>query len=389
MADFSEGELEQLTRSSINDLQDNYDQDYWRRHRRNKEFPAAFWQDLADHDWLGIALPEEYGGQGMGIQEVVWLLEELGSAESWTATLEFIITPIFGGETLVAHGTEEQKSKWLPRIADGEARWALGVTEADAGLNTTNISTFAERDGDVYVVNGEKMWTSAVHEADRITLLVRTLPRDEVDCPSHGMSILLVDPESDGITYDEIPLDLYTGDRTFMVDFDEVRVPASNLVGEEHQGLTHIFDMLNTERITHATQMYALGRYALEKATDYANDREVFGQPIGSHQAIQHPLAQSYADLKTARLMIHKAAWLYDNDEPAGEASNIANLKASQAAWSACEAAMTTFGGMSASSEIGVAKAWEYVRHGRTIPVSEEMIRNFIGERQLGLPKSY
>jgi acyl-CoA dehydrogenase len=387
--DFEESEFDQMIRSSVRDIAEDYDEDYWRDVTDERRFPEEFWQDLADNGWVGISIPEEYGGQGLGMQEMVTVMEEIGHAGAWSATAAFILTPIFGGETLVAHGTEEQKERWLPQIADGSARWALGVTEPNAGLNTRNIETRARKEGDEYIINGRKMWISGVAEADRITMLARTLSAEEAEHPSHGLSIFLVDPEDSNLDYDEIPLDGFFPEPTYNLYLDDVRVHESQLVGEEHQGLYHVFDTLNTERIAGAATAIATGHYALEKAVEYAKERAVFDAPIGSHQAIQHPLADAYADLETARLMNHRAAWLYDNDEEAGTAANIANLKCGEAAWNACETAMTTFGGMSISKEMGISKMWEMIRHLRIAPVSEQMLRNYIAEHELGLPRSY
>ncbi|MFQ3318554.1 MAG: acyl-CoA dehydrogenase [Natronomonas sp.] len=386
---FEESEFEHMIRSSVREIAEDYDEDYWRDVTDERRFPEEFWQDLADNGWVGISIPEKYGGEGLGMQEMVTVMEEIGRAGAWSATAAFILTPIFGGETLVAHGTEEQKERWLPQIANGEARWALGVTEPDAGLNTRNIDTMARKDGDEYVINGRKMWISGVAEADRITFLARTLSPEEADHPSHGLSLFLVDPDDPNLDYDEIELDGFFPDPTYNLYLDDVRVHETQLVGEEHQGLYHVFDTLNTERIGGAATAIATGQHAIEKSVEYAKERAVFDAPIGSHQAIQHPLADAYADLETARLMNHKAAWLYDNGEDAGAAANIANLKCGEAAWNACETAMTTFGGMSISKEMGISKMWEMIRHLRIAPVSEQMLRNYIAEHELGLPRSY
>lgn len=389
MANFEESEMERMIRSSVRDLMEQYDEEYWREIRSTGEFPEAAWNDLAEHGWLGVSIPEEYGGQGMGIRELAIVIEEVSAAGAWPLGLKFVLSPLFGGETLTAHGTAEQKEEWLPKIADGEARWALGVTEPDAGLNTTNISTRAERDGDEYVVSGQKTWCSGAADADRITVLARTLPKEKADKPSHGFSVLLVDPEDPNVDLNEIPLDGYFPDPTYTVHFDDVRVHESNLVGDEHEGLYQVFDTLNTERITTAACAAGTGRYALERASEYANDREVFDAPIGSHQAIQHPLADAYADIEAGALMNEKAAWLYDQGETAGTEANLANLLCCKAGWEACEAATTTFGGMSLSREMGITAMNSYVRHLRIAPVSEEMIRNYIAEQELGLPRSY
>jgi len=389
MACFTESELERMIRTSVQDLMGKYDEDYWRKIRATGRHPDEVWEDLAEHGWLGAAIPEEYGGQGMGTSEFTTVIEEVGASGGWPMTLKLVISVLFGAETLVTHGTESQKERWLPQLADGDARWALGVTEPDSGLNTTNISTTGEKDGDEWVLDGQKTWCSGAAEADRITLLARTQPVEEADKPSRGMTIFLVDPSDPNVEYDEIPLDGYFPDRTYNLYLDNVRVPESAIVGTLHEGFGELFDMLNTERITTAACAIGTGRYALEKASQYARDREVFDAPIGSHQGIQHTLAESYMHLEAARVMNQRAAWLYDEGEPAGTASNVANYLSAHAGWETCEAAATTFGGMSLSREIGIAAMTSFVRHLRIAPVSEEMILNYVAEQELGLPKSY
>jgi len=389
MVDFTESEMERMIRSSVHELIEGYGEEYWREIRKTKRYPKEIWDDLGEHGWLGVAIPEEYGGQGLGIEELALVIEEVGAAGGWPMTLEFVLSPLFGGETLVAHGTEAQKERWLPAIASGESRWALGVTEPDSGLNTTSISTTAERDGDEYVIDGQKTWCSGAADADRIVLLARTLDPAEAEHPSHGLSVFLVDPEDPNVDYDEIPLDNYFPDRTYNVYLDDVRVNEANIVGDEHQGLHQLFDVLNTERITTAACAAGTGRYALEKASEYAVEREVFDAPIGSHQGVAHPLAEAHANLEAARLMNRKAAWLYDRGHGAGMESNVANFLCARHGWEACEAAHTAFGGMSLSREMGVSAMTSFVRHLRIAPVSEEMILNHIAEEGLGLPKSY
>jgi len=359
--------------------------------RNQNKQPEEFKSDLAANDWYGLMIPEEYGGQGLGLSEMIIVAEELGrSGGGRTATNLLLFAAMYGGGLLPRHGTDTQKERWLPRLANGDADWAIGVTEPDAGLNTTNIQTTAQRDGDEYVLNGQKVWTTGIDTADQIALLARTLPKSQTESRGHGLTIFLVDPEADGVDYEEIRKDVYHHHPSFSVFIDDVRVPETSVLGEEHQGLYHFFSTLNIERIYIAASLYGIGSYVLERAVDYANERVVFDEPIGSHQAIQHPLADAYADLELAKLMTYKAAWLDDaGKENVGEQANIANLKAGEAAWKACEQAMTTFGGSSIGSDVGIAKFWEEVRHQRIAPVSEEMIRNYIGNRVLGLPRSY
>jgi len=389
MTVFGSSEIEQLIRSSVRDIVDDYDRSYWREARDRRQVPEAVWQHLADNDWLGVMYPEEYGGQGMGIQELVAVMEEVAAGGGWSALPYFTITIVLGGHALLKHGSEEQKSTWIPKIARGETQWATGITEPDVGLNTTNIQTAAQREGDEYVLDGHKAFISGVAAADRMTVLTRTLSDEESESRGHGFSLFIVDPEDPNVSYDEIELEIYAN-RVYNVYFDDVRVPESNLVGEEHQGLYHLFDGINAERISAATAAYGMGRTALDQAAEYAKDRVVFDQPIGAHQAIQHPLADAHADLETARVMNHRAAWSFDNgEEDLPAVANIAKLNAAKAAWNATEAAVSTFGGTGATAEVDVTKLWSRVRHYRYSPVSEEMIRNYLAENELGLPRSY
>lgn len=386
--DFEQSALEDMIRSSVRDLTDGYGEDYFREQEQAGEFPQAFWNDLGDNGWLGAHIPEAYGGQGMGIQELVMVAEEIIAGGGFATVVE-LTHLTFGGVILVAHGSEAQKERWLPRIAGGEIGWSLGVTEPDAGLNTLNISTTAEREDDEWVLDGRKIFISAAGEAARITVLARSLPPAKADSRTHGFTLFNVDPTDPNVVSEEIPLDIWWPDPTYNLYFDGVRLDESQVVGEVHEGFRHIFDTLNTERIITATTTNAIGHYAIEKAVEYANEREVFDAPIGSHQAIQHPLADAYADLETARLMNRKAAWLYDNDQDAGAAANIANLRSTQAAWDAVDVTVQTFGGMSASAELPISKMHQYVRHERIAPVTEQMQRNYIGHHLLGMPQSY
>lgn len=389
--DFGENEIERMVRSAITDITTDYDHSYWRDIRSNRRQPEAFRDDLAANGWIGIMIPEEYGGQGLGLQEAAIMAEELGKSGGGRTATNIGVTPcMYGGGLLPAHASAAQKDEWLPQLARGDAEWAIGVTEPDAGLNTPNITTTARRDGSDYVINGQKMWTTGIDSADRVALLARTLPPEQSEGRAHGLTIFLVDTKTEGLSYEEIPIDTYHHHPSFTVHLDDVRVPESAIIGEEHEGLYHFFSALNIERVYIAASVYGIGSFIIDRACEYANDRVVFDAPIGSHQAIQHPLADAYASLECARLLIYRAAWLYDEDAGrAGGPANIANLKATEAAWDACEAAMTTFGGMSIAEELGITKYWEEVRHMRTAPVSEEMILNYIGEHILELPRSY
>lgn len=389
MVSFEQSDMEAAIEAGVSELMDDYDAEYWRQIRDEEQFPEEVWNDLAENGWVGVVIPEEYGGQGLRVQDAVTVIEEIGTGGGWWITNNFARTPVFLAKLLEKHGREHHLETWLPRIASGETQFAMAVTEPNAGLNTTAIETAATQEGDEYVIDGQKTWISSVDEADRLIVLTRTTPLQEADRKSHGLSIFMLDPDDPGVEYEEIPTDLSFNDTTYNVYLDEVHVPESEMIGEEDQGLYHIFDTLNVERITISAHILTLGRSALDMAVEYANEREVFDAPIGSHQAIQHPLADAYADLEAAELLVKKGAWMYDNDEDLGSIANLTKLKAGEAAWNASECAMTTFGGMSASKELGIATIWQIVRHLRTIPISEEMIYNYLAEHELGLPRSY
>jgi acyl-CoA dehydrogenase len=381
---------QQMIKQTIRRIASDYDDEYWRDVRENHRAPEEFHRELADGGWYGIAFPEEYGGQGMGLFETLLIMEALAEEGAWIPGARFIGFTIFGGYSVLEHGSPEQKEQYLPGFAEGEHRWSIGVTEPDAGLNTTNISTEAERDGDSWLISGQKQFISGLDTASRLLLLARTTPKSDVDSPLGGITAFIVDPDDDAVDYSEIPIDVYFPESTFQVHIDDLRVGSDQVLGEVDEGLYQVFDTLNAERVATGAASWGAGYATLQNAADYAREREVWAEPIGGHQAIQHPLADAYAELETSRLALRKAAWQFDSQHgDVGEMANVANLRACKAAWNACESAMTTFGGMSASTELGVASAWGYVRHYRTIPVSEEMIRNFIGQHSLDLPRSY
>lgn len=394
--DFELSPEQRAIRRSVREIATDYGSDYWRDVRMERRFPEEIYADLAEGGWLGLPIPEEYGGQDLGFLEAVLVMEVLAEEGAWELVGALILAWVFGGVGLVEHGTEVQKDRYLPDIVAGESRWAIAVTEPEAGSNTANIRTAAERieggtDAEgAFRIDGHKQWISGIDRADRVLLLARTTPREAVEDRFDGLTAFVVDPDDDGVEYEEIPIDVYYRDRTYDVHLDGVEVPRSAVLGDVDDGMTVLWATLNTERITAAAEAWGMGRWALDRAVDRAREREVWDEPIGAHQGLQHPLADAHASLLAARGAIRKAAWQYDQDVgDIGETSNVANLLAGQAAWQACEAAMTTFGGASVAAEYGIAAAWGTVRHYRTAPVSEEMIRNFIGHHSLGLPRSY
>ena len=388
--DFSKPDSYDAMQREIRSIAAKYDDEYWLRVRNEGGLPEEVFQDLAAAGWIGVMFPEEYGGKGGGVLDLVLLMETLAEEGAWIAANSLVSSAVFGGVSILAHGTDEQIEQYVPAIADGEEKWSVSVTERDAGLNTANISTFAERDGDGFAINGGKLWTSGLDESSHVVLLARTTPKEECDSPLDGLTMFIVDPDTDGVDFTPTETDVYFPRQTFRVEYNDVHVQEDRVLGTVDQGVYQMFDTLNAERLGTAAGTWGAGRHALDRAVEYAKERQVWSEPIGAHQAIQHPLADAYAELETARLALERGAWQYDEGgDSVGEAANVANLQVGKAAWSACEAAMSTHGGIATYTERGIAAAWSFVRTNRIIPVSEEMIRNHIGHRVLGLPRSY
>jgi len=387
--DYGETEQQRLIRDAVSDIASDYGWEYWREHIREKEFPEAYWDDLARDGWLGVTIPEEYGGAGMGMLEMSIIIEEL-SRGGGQGGIIFVLTPVFGGIGIERHGTEAQKDRYLPAIADGEIRFCMGLTEAGAGTNTLNIDTFAGKEGDEFVIEGQKTWISGVENADHMLLVARTSEFDRSN-PTHGVTMFVVDDpaERDGVSLTPLEMEVPWFETQYQVDLDGLCVHEDDVLGEVDGGMYLLWDTLNTERISGAASALGGGLRAVDLAVEYANDRSVFGEPIGGHQAIQHPLADAYADLMCAREMTYKAAWKWDHGEDAGMEANVAKLRASEAATRAGDRAVQTHGGSGFSSEYEVFTLWENARLTQTVPVTNEMVRNFIAEHHLGLPRSY
>jgi acyl-CoA dehydrogenase len=388
--EFATSERERLIRETVREIAADYDRSYWRDHFEAKRFPTEYWQTLADDGWLGTAIPEEYGGEGMGMQEMAVIIEELSRGGDIGATSTvFVLTPVFGGISIARHGTDAQKERYLPAIADGDCRFAMALTEASAGTNTLNMETRAERDGDEFVVSGQKMWTSGAASADELLLVARTSSAG--DQKSHGLTIFLVpDPGArDGITLTPLEVEIPEFETQYQVDIDGLRVGADRVLGEVDEGMAVLWDVLNTERIAGAATAVGGGLRAIDLAVEYATDRAVFDQPIGAHQAVQHPLAEAYSELLCARLMTAKAAWEWDAGADAGTSANVAKLRASEAALDAADRAIQTHGGNGFTPEYEVYDIWQLMRLIKTAPVPNELVRNYIAEHALGLPRSY
>lgn len=384
-----ETETHDMIREAVQDLSSDYDPAYWRKHVDEKRFPEEYWQDLADNGWLGVAIPEEYGGEGMGMLEMTMVIEELSRAGGQGGII-FILTPVFGGISIQRHGTEAQKEQYLPKIADGEMRFCMGLTEPQAGTNTLNIDTEARRDGEEFVVNGEKTFISSVENADEMLLIARTSELDPSN-PTRGISMFLVsDPaDRDAISLSTLDTAVPWFEDQYHVTFDDLRVHEDEILGAEDEGMHLLFDTLNTERLGGAASALGDGLRAIDLAVEYANDREVFGQPIGSHQAVQHPLAENYAKLMSARQIMYEAAAKWDDGEDCGMETNAAKLLTSEFSTEAASQAVQTHGGNGFTREYEVYDLWQNARVTQTVPVSNEMAKNYIAEHHLGLPRSY
>lgn len=388
--DFNWTEEQEMIRAQVRTIARDFDHEYWRERDASGEYPHDFVRAFGEAGWLGIALPEAYGGAGLGITEASILLEEICASGAGTSGASPVHFQIFPPMPIVKYGTEEQKRAYLPRIATGDLKLGFSITEPDAGTDTSRITTRAVRDGNDYVVTGRKVWSSNLQNAERTLILVRTTPREECEKPTQGMTLFLMDLKGqNGVTIREIEkLGRKSVDSNELF-LDEVRVPARDMIGEEGKGFYHLISGLNPERIVIAAEAVGIGRAALDLGVKYATERVVFGRPIGKNQAIQFPLAQAYARLKAASLMVYKGAWLYDNDRPCGEEANVAKLLAAEAGFEACDAALQTHGGMGYAKEYYIERLWREVRLYKIAPVSQEMATNYIGEHVLGLPKSY
>ncbi|QLD87843.1 acyl-CoA/acyl-ACP dehydrogenase [Natronomonas salina] len=384
-----ETDLHEMIRESVRGIASDFDKTYWREHIEEEEFPEEYWQALADDGWLGVTIPEEYGGEGLGMLEMSIIIEEL-SRGGGQGGIIFVLTPVFGGIGIQRHGTAEQKEAYLPKIADGEMKFCMALTEPAAGTNTLNIQTFADREGDEFVVNGQKTFISGVENADAMLLVSRTSEFDESN-PTGGVTLFLVDDpvERDGISLSELDTAVPWFEKQYQIQFDDLRVSEEDILGTEDGGLYLLWDTLNTERLAGAASALGGGLRAIDLAVDYANDRNVFGQPIGAHQAIQHPIAESYAKLMAAREILYKGANKWDDDEDCGLEANVAKLLASRAGTEAADRAIQAHGGNGFTHEYEVYDIWQNLRLTQTAPVSNEMVLNYIGEHELGMPRSY
>jgi hypothetical protein len=385
--DFRETEEQIALRKAVADLGKRYGHDYTAPRARAREPLTELWHETGQSGFIGLNLPEEYGGGGAGMYELAIVGEELNAAGC--GLLMMVVSPAINGTIINRFGTDEQKKRWLPGLASGETIMAFGITEPDAGSNTHRITTTARRDGSDWVLNGRKIYVSGVDHAQAILIVART---EDAKTGKLKPALFAFPTDTPGFEYRAIDMDVVMPDRQFLLFLDDLRLPAEALIGDEDAALAQLFAGLNPERIMAAAGSIGMGRYALERAVSYANERAVWGgKPIGTHQGIAHPLAKAKVELDLAKLMMQKAASLYDSgdDMGAGESANMAKYAAAEASIACVDQAVQTHGGNGLASEYGLGNLLIGARVARIAPVSREMILNFVAQFSLGLPKSY
>jgi len=387
--DFELSDEQAQIREQVLRLCARFDETYWLERDRAGTFPEDFYVAMAEGNWLGIAMPEEYGGAGLGVTEAAIMMQAVAESGACLSGASAIHINIFGLNPVVVFGTEEQKRRMLPPLIAGQDKACFGVTEPNAGLNTTEIAVRAEKRGDRYVINGQKIWTSTAQEATKILLLARTTPKEQVRQRTGGLTLFYTDLDRSHVEVRRIPKMGRHAVDSNMVFFEDMEVPEENRIGAEGEGFRTILHGLNPERVLIAAEAIGIGRAALARAVRYARERVVFGRPIGQNQSIQHPLALNWAELEAANLMMQKAASLYDAGRECGAEANAAKYLAAEAGYRACEQAVMTHGGMGYAQEYHVERYLREAMIPRIAPVSPQLILSYLAERVLGLPKSY
>jgi len=375
-------------REAMRALCADYPNEYWRELEKTNAYPDDFVKVMIENGFLSCLIPEEYGGSGLGLQEAGVILEELSRSGGHPGACH---AQMYTMGTVLRHGSEEQKQHYLPKIASGELRLqAFGVTEPDAGTDTTSIKTFARRDGDDYVVNGRKVFISRAEHSDLMLLLARTAPKDECQKKSQGMSVFLVDMrEVLGNGMELQPIDMMMNHHCTEVFFDDMRIPASSLIGEEGKGFKYILDSMNAERILIAYECIGDSKFFIDRSSQYATERTVFGRAIGQNQGVQFPIARSYTNMRAAEVMVETAARKFDAGEACGEDANIAKLLASEASWAAGDTCMQTHGGFGFAKEFDIERKLRETRLYQVAPISTNLILSYVSEHVLGLPRSF
>jgi len=386
---FDTTEERSMIRSTAEEVAADYGPEYWRKKEEAGEFSQEFWDELTEAGFHGLLVPQEYEGADMGMQEMGLAMETLcaegcGMAGTWY----LVLTAGMATVGIHKNGTEEQKETYLPDIANGKRNFSIGITEPEAGTNTLNVATRAKKDGNEYILNGQKAWITFSDRADNMIIVTRTTPREEVDRGIDGISLFIVDMDTPGINVAPIDKHGINYSKSCEVFLEDVRVPEENLLGEEDDGWWALVDMLNPERIAFAAAGTGIGKLAADTAIQYANDREVFDAPVGSHQAISFPITKAYARMENAALMREKASWLYDQGEECGYETNIAKATAVEAGIEAVKQSMQAFGGWGYAKEYDVERWWREINLTRLAPVTQQMAYNHISQ-QIGFPKSY
>lgn len=377
----------ELIRDSIRSLCKKFPESYWQEKDDKKEYPEEFIQTLTEEGWLSVLIPEEYGGAGLGMTEAGAILEEInrsgGNAGAGHAQM-------YTMGALLRHGNKDQKERYLPKIASGELRLqAFGITEPTAGSDTTSIETTAVKKGDKYIVNGQKIWISRTEYSDLMLLLARTTPKEKVAKKTDGLSLFILDMKDQQENITIQPIDTMINHATTEVFFENAEIPVENLIGEEGKGFRYVLSGMNAERILIASESIGDGKYFIDKSVQYANERVVFGRPIGQNQGVQFPIAQSYMEIEAAKLMRDKAAELFDLGENCGAEANMAKYLASEATWKAANATMSTYGGYGFATEYNIERKFREARLFIVAPVTNNLVVSYVGQHVLGLPRSF
>jgi len=388
--DFALTEQQAIIRKEVAALARSFSPDYWLEKDRTAEYPWEFVRAFAGAGWLGMIIPEEYGGSGLGVIEAALMLHEICAAGAGTTGASPVHFYMFPPMPVIKHGSDALRRAYLPGMATGDIVMSFGVTEPNAGTDTSRIQTRAERRGDRWVVHGRKVWNTNAQNATHMLLLARTEPREANPTrPMHGMTLFFAEFDRTAITVQEIEKLGRAAVDSNEIFIDGLEIPADHVVGEVGRGFYHLLDSLNPERVFTGIEAVGIGRAALARAVDYAKERVVFDRPIGKNQAVAHPLAAAWAKLEAAELMCLKAAWLFDHGQPCGAESNAAKLLAADAGFEACDVALQTHGGYGYAKEFHVERLWREVRLYKIAPVSQQMVLNYLSEHVLGLPKSY
>lgn len=387
--DFALTEQQQDIRRAVARLCEDFPDSYWRACDAEHRYPTDFREALAAAGWLGISIPTEYGGGGLGLTEAAIVLQTIASSGAAMNGCSTIHLPIFGLQPLIRYGSEELRNTYLPKVADGTLEFCFSLTERDAGTDTTRITTSAKRDGDHYVISGAKMWTSNAQHADRMMLLARTTPREECSRPTEGMTLFVAPVDRSAVDIRPIAKLGRNAIDSNELFIDHLVVPADHVVGESGDGFRYLLDGLNAERILLAHEALGIGQVALDRAVRYATQRVVFDRPIGMNQGVQLPLAQAAVQLEAAQLLARKAAWMYDHGQPCGPEANMAKVACADASFFAADRAVQTHGGMGYAQEYDVERYWREARLMQLAPITQELALAFVATKGLGLPRSY